>query len=263
MPKTKLTLEKALPWILIIGGLLAYIASFILALDKVKILENPHYVPSCNLNPVLSCGTVMLSHQANVFGFPNPFIGLGVFPVIMVVGGAMLAGAKFKRWFWLGLEAGLVLGIGFAYWLLFESIYRIHALCPYCLVVDVMLITISWYVTLYVIDNKYIESAKRPASKNIQLDPPASYRHPDRLVHRADRLDSEPLLVLLRKHYLNSRTRSRSRPSRQRPSGQYASQPKPEDNLRIGPVAHNFLLRAINKMSVRTIGATMPLPTAE
>lgn len=160
MPKTKLTLEKALPWILIIGGLLAYIASFILALDKVKILENPHYVPSCNLNPVLSCGTVMLSHQANAFGFPNPFIGLGTFPVIMIVGGAMLAGAKFKRWFWLGLEAGLVLGIGFAYWLLFESIYRIHALCPYCLVVDVMLITISWYVTLYVIDNKYLRLPK-------------------------------------------------------------------------------------------------------
>ena len=160
-----ITLPKALPYILVVGGIIAYIASFILAVDKVRILQNPNYIPSCNLNPVLSCGTVMLSKQANAFGFPNPFIGLGTFPVIMVVGGAMLAGAKFKRWFWLGFETGLMIGIVFAYWLLFESIYRIHALCPFCLVVDVVLITVSWYVTLYVIDNKYLKLPKGQLQK--------------------------------------------------------------------------------------------------
>jgi uncharacterized membrane protein len=165
MTNQKLTLQKALPWILIIGGLIAYICSFILALDKVKILQNPHYIPSCNLNPVLSCGTVMITKQADAFGFPNPFIGLGTFPAIAVIGGAMLAGARFKRWFWLTLEAGLGLGLAFAYWLLFESIYRIHALCPFCLVVDVVIITVFWYVTLYIIDQKHLRLPEGRAQK--------------------------------------------------------------------------------------------------
>jgi uncharacterized membrane protein len=160
MSERKITLQKALPYILIIGGIIGYYCSFILSLDKIHLLQNPHFIPSCNLNPVLSCGNVMHSKQADVFGFPNPFIGLGAFPVVIVVGGAMLAGAKFKRWFWLALETGQLLGLAFAYWLLFESVYRIKALCPYCLVVDVVMITLTWYLTLYIFDNKYISLPK-------------------------------------------------------------------------------------------------------
>src|SRR5258708_21690663 len=115
MAVKNLTLEKALPYILIIGGIIGFYCAFVLSLDKIKILENPHFIPSCNLNPVLSCGSVMQSKQANAFGFPNPFIGLGTFPAVIVVGGAMLAGAQMKRWFWLILEAGLVFGLAFAY----------------------------------------------------------------------------------------------------------------------------------------------------
>lgn len=153
----KVTLQKSLPWLLLIGGIIGYICSFIIMQDKVKILQNPHFIPSCNLNPVISCGSVMQSKQATAFGFPNPFIGLGAFPVMAVIGGAMLAGAKFKRWFWLTFEAGLLLGLAFAYWLLLESIYRIHALCPYCLAIDVVMITVTWYVTLFIIDNGYLK----------------------------------------------------------------------------------------------------------
>jgi hypothetical protein len=98
----------------------------------------------------------MQSDQANAFGFPNPFIGLGAFPVLAVIGGAILAGARFKRWFWLSLNAGLLFALGFVHWLFFESVYRIGALCPYCMAVWVVTITSFWYVTLYNIDNKYL-----------------------------------------------------------------------------------------------------------
>jgi uncharacterized membrane protein len=159
------TLKKALPYILLAGGIIGYICSFVIMFDKVRILDNPHYIPSCNLNPIVSCGSVMQSDQATVFGFPNPFIGLGAFPAMAVVGGAMLAGARFKRWFWLGLEAGLGLGLAFAYWLLVESVYRVHALCPYCLGVDVVTIIAFWYVALYCIDQKHIRLPQGPAQK--------------------------------------------------------------------------------------------------
>lgn len=160
MSGRSITLQKSLPYILLIGGIIGYICAFIIMFDKVKILINPHYIPSCSLNPIISCGSVMQSNQANAFGFPNPFIGLGAFPVVAVIGGAMLAGAKFKRWFWLGFNAGLLFAVGFCHWLFFESVYRIHALCPWCMVVWVVSITTFWYVTLYNIDQGFIKLPK-------------------------------------------------------------------------------------------------------
>jgi len=152
----KLTLSKALPWLLIVGGVIGLICSFVITNDKLELAENPHFVPNCNLNPIISCGSVMSSKQGSLFGFPNPWIGLAAFAVLVTIGVGMLAGAKFKRWFWLGLEAGIIFGMAFAYWLLFESVYRIHALCPYCLTVDVVVITLFWYVSLYATQEKYI-----------------------------------------------------------------------------------------------------------
>lgn len=138
-----------LPYILVGAGIIGFICAAVIMFDKVQLLKNPRYVPSCNLNPVISCGSVMQSKQANAFGFPNPFIGLGGFPIVLTVGMAVLAGAKFKRWFWLGLQAGTIFGLGFVHWLFFESVYRIHALCPWCMGVWAITITSFWYVTLY------------------------------------------------------------------------------------------------------------------
>jgi uncharacterized membrane protein len=156
MTEQKITIQKSLPYILIIGGTIGYICAFIIMFDKVQLLKNSNYVPSCNLNPIISCGNVMSSKQGSAFGFPNPFIGLGAFPILLTVGMAIKAGAKFKRWFWLGLEAGTILGLLFIHWLFFESVYRIHALCPWCIVVWIVTITIFWYTSLYNVDQKYI-----------------------------------------------------------------------------------------------------------
>jgi uncharacterized membrane protein len=160
MAGKNLTLQKILPYILLVGGLIGYVSAFVIMFDKVQILKNPAYIPSCNLNPIISCGSVMQSKQATAFGFPNPFIGLGAFPVVAVIGGAMLGGAMFKRWFWLGFNASLLFALGFVHWLFFESVYRIHALCPWCMAVWVVSITSFWYVTLYNIDQKNIKLPK-------------------------------------------------------------------------------------------------------
>ena len=156
-----INLVKALPYILIISGLIGIIAAFAISYDQIKILQNPNYRPICDINPIISCGNVMESKEGSAFGFPNPYIGLAAFGVLLTIGMALLAGAKFKRWFWLGLEAGTIFGIGFIHWLFFESVYRIHALCPYCMAVWVITITSFWYVTLYNIDQKNIVLPKK------------------------------------------------------------------------------------------------------
>lgn len=152
----KTGLAKVLPWMLVIGGAIGLVCALVLSVDEVDALKNPNFKPACNLNPIISCGSVMNTHQASVFGISNPFIGIATFAILITVGVALLAGGTFKRWFWLGLNLGAAGGIAFAYWLLFESIYRIHALCPFCLSVDVVVTTLFWYITLYNLQEKHL-----------------------------------------------------------------------------------------------------------
>ena len=150
------SLQKVLPWLLVIGGLIGIAASLILVYDQIRIWENPSFQPACDLNPIVSCGTVISSKQGEIFGIPAPILGLLAFPALVVVGAALLAGTKLKRWFWLGLQAGVIGGVGFALWLFWLSLYKVHALCPFCLTVDVVVYTLAWYVTLYNIQTKVI-----------------------------------------------------------------------------------------------------------
>lgn len=147
--KKRLPLAKFMPWLLVIGGFIGLICSFIIMFEKLELLNNPAYTPSCDLNPVISCGSVMASDQSNAFGFPNPIIGLISFPILITTGMVLLAGAQLKRWYWMGLELGTIFGLGFVHWLFYQSVYTIGALCPYCIVVWAVTITTFWYVTLY------------------------------------------------------------------------------------------------------------------
>ena len=145
---------------MIVAGIVGITASAILVYDHNKIVQNPNYVPNCNLNPVIACGSVLKSPEASVFDFPNPYIGLVVFPMLLTTGIALTAGARLKRWYWLGLEAGAVFGVAFVHWLFYESVYRIHALCPYCMGVWLVTIPTFWYVTLYNIQAGHIKVAE-------------------------------------------------------------------------------------------------------
>ena len=121
-------------WVLIAGAV-GLAAALTLTVEKIEILINPDYVPSCSINPVLSCGSVMITPQASAFGFPNPLIGIVSFTIVVVTGLLAVAKVRLPRWYWGGLALGTLLGVGFIHWLIFQSLYRIGALCPYCMVV--------------------------------------------------------------------------------------------------------------------------------
>ena len=121
-------------WVLI-AGVVGLAAALTLTIEKIEILINPDYVPSCSINPVLSCGSVMITPQASAFGFPNPLIGIVAFTIVTVTGVLALAKVRLPRWYWGGLAVGTLLGVAFIHWLIFQSLYRIGALCPYCMVV--------------------------------------------------------------------------------------------------------------------------------
>lgn len=154
----ELSRDKILPWILVVGGFLGLIAAFILTMEKISLLQNPNFQPVCNINPVLSCGSIIKTEQASAFGFPNPFIGLAGFSVVITTGMALFAGAKFKRWYWLGLQTGTVFGILFVHWLIYQSLYTIGALCMFCMLVWSIVWPIFWYTTLHNLKEGHIKT---------------------------------------------------------------------------------------------------------
>jgi uncharacterized membrane protein len=141
--------SRGLAWLYVVGGAIGLAGSFVLVIEKLNELANPDYVPTCSINPVVSCGSVMDSAQAAAFGFPNPLIGVAAFPVVVTAGVAMLAGFRPPRWFWLGILVGTTFAVIFIHWLVVQSLYEIGALCPYCVIVWIVTIPLFWYTALH------------------------------------------------------------------------------------------------------------------
>jgi len=137
--------------LLIVTGGIGLLAAFILAADKVQLLEDKlagrEPVFACNLNAFVNCGNVMDSPQSSVFGFPNAFLGVVGFSVVLTLGVAWAAGAPSRGWIWAGLQTGTMFGIGLVTWLQYQSIYVIGSLCPYCMVVWAVMIPLFVAVT--------------------------------------------------------------------------------------------------------------------
>lgn len=133
---------------LVLAGLVGLWASFELVLAKFVTLDDPEAALGCDFSLVVQCGANLTSAQGEVFGFPNPLLGLAGFVAPVAVGVALLAGARFARWFWLLFQAGVTAGLVFVLWLIGQSIYVLGTLCPWCMVVWAVMIPLFWAVTL-------------------------------------------------------------------------------------------------------------------
>jgi uncharacterized membrane protein len=150
-PDVHASSDRGLGWLLTIGGVLGLLSAAILIIDKVKFLQNEAAGKatdlSCDINAFVSCGGVINTDQASVFGFPNPLIGVVGFSVVVTLGVLTLARVRLPDFVWLGLQAGAVFGIGFVTWLQSQSIYEIGKLCPWCMVVWSVMIPIFVWLT--------------------------------------------------------------------------------------------------------------------
>ena len=134
-------------WILVVGGLIGIAASIELIIQKIAVLSNPDFVPNCDINPILSCGSVINTEQASLFGFPNPVLGVIGFTTVIMFGALLFAGVELPKSIWLGLNFGALAGMFLVIWLVGQSLYVIGALCPWCMVVWAITIPIFWQVT--------------------------------------------------------------------------------------------------------------------
>lgn len=134
------TVRHSNAWIfgtMLLSAGLSLTASFVLSVDALRLAADPGADLACNINAVISCGTVGSSWQAQLFGFPNAFLGLVAEPVVITIAVASLGRVRFPRWFMFAAQVVYTLGVVFAYWLLYQSMFVIGALCPWCMLVTV------------------------------------------------------------------------------------------------------------------------------
>ncbi len=139
--------ERDNRWIfasMLVGSILSLIASFVLSVEALELAKNPEATLACSISVVLNCATVALHPSAELFGFPNAFLGLIAEPVVITVAVAGLSGIKFGRKFMFAAQIGYTLGFIFAYYLLYMSYVVIGALCPWCLLVT-LTTTLVWF----------------------------------------------------------------------------------------------------------------------
>lgn len=151
-------IERVTGLLLTVCGAIGLVAASILSIEKYKLLTNPFYAPSCNVNASINCTAIMNSDQSAVFGFPNPYLGLAGFAVVLTIGVALLAGARFAQWFWWGLQIGVIAGMAFVLWLMYQSIVVIGALCPYCMAVWV--VTATLFVALPLLRRRLLRASR-------------------------------------------------------------------------------------------------------
>lgn len=162
-------------WVFVLTGIIGAIASFMLLYERVQLWENPNHSTACDINPWVSCGAVMESWQAATFGFPNIFIGVVAFPLLILTGVLLvLLNKQFqflsklkRKVLWSGILAGSLFAFGFVTWLWYSAVFQIGVLCPYCMVVWAAVIPFTVITISYIINNNVFSLNISNKVKNI------------------------------------------------------------------------------------------------
>lgn len=157
-------------WVtMLVASLASLGASLVLSIDALALAENPNANLSCNINSVISCGTVGNSWQASLLGFPNAFLGLISEPVVITIAVASLGGVRFPRWFMVAAQVIYTVGLLFAYWLFYEAMFHIHALCPWCLVITLATTLVFFEMTYVNIRDNNLFLSRRAQAAAVAL----------------------------------------------------------------------------------------------
>jgi uncharacterized membrane protein len=127
-----------------IGGAIGLVASFLETIEYQTLLKNEHAALACNLNGVLSCSRVLEAWQSKVFGFPNSMLCIMMFSAMFSVALASLSGgsvtAKLRLW----LQGISLFFLAFGTWFMWESTFKIRALCILCMFCLGGLLLLNW-----------------------------------------------------------------------------------------------------------------------
>lgn len=155
--------------VLIVAGVVGWIAAFSLTVEKFALLASPEEPLACDFSILVQCRANLESWQGSLFGFPNPILGLAGWVAPIVVGVALLAGARFDRWFRILFTLGVVAAMALVVFLITTSVFVLGTLCPWCMVTWVAVIPTFWLVVLTSLRDGTVTSNRRVRSIAVAL----------------------------------------------------------------------------------------------
>lgn len=163
--KQKIKIAVLFPYLLLVFGFTGLAASVTIAVEKAHLLQHPKVELVCDLNPLYSCGNVIMSPQSKTFGISNENYGIILFSGILAVGLMTLAGARPKKWFWQLFFGGM---FAFALTILYLwhlSIYVIGSICLFCTSVWISAWTVCMVLFSWMYDEGLFKSLPQATQK--------------------------------------------------------------------------------------------------
>jgi len=150
-------------WAMLLLSVIGLLASGMLAYDNWRSLVNPEQSLICSFDPAVDCGPAMSLWQAQIFGFPNAYLGIAAFSVAVTWAAGRLAGSH-ARWFNRGMLIGSVLGQLLIFFLMYTTFSQLPALCPWCTVIWLIMWPLLWLqiVEALEVGRGYSEIANEP-----------------------------------------------------------------------------------------------------
>ncbi len=150
-------ITKTYPYLLIVGSLIGLLASFFLMLSTIELIKDPAAQVPCNLSPFVSCSGSATSWQGEVFGFPNPLLGIASFSMLFAIGVMLFSGGRSRKPLWLLVNLGTLGSFIFIVWFIYQSMFRIGSLCIYCMITWIVTWPIFLYTTIWNFKENHFE----------------------------------------------------------------------------------------------------------
>ncbi|HEY5186622.1 MAG TPA: vitamin K epoxide reductase family protein [Actinomycetes bacterium] len=131
----------------LVAGLAGVVFTGIQIVEKIAISDQPSTVLSCDINSVVSCSSVLTAWQSSVLGPPNALVGAVLFALLASGGLAGVLGSRASRSYLLTLWGLAVFFLGFASWFMYQTAFRIGALCIWCTGIVTAVVVISAALT--------------------------------------------------------------------------------------------------------------------
>ena len=121
--------------LLLVCGLIGFTASMTLTYDKIQVLKDPTHIPPCSINPIISCTSAMSSTQSEFMGMPLSVLGVAAYTALITVSLLLVFGVKIPKQIWAIIVAVALVGVLAIHYLILESIFVLHIICPWCFTV--------------------------------------------------------------------------------------------------------------------------------
>lgn len=133
------------PKSLVLLSTVGLVAAFWQATERIQMLKFPGETLSCNLNPVVDCGSVLNNRLAAVFGPPNAFIGMVAFSILLAFGLQRLNGGHWNKIVSkISVSLSLIMFL-FSAWFFAVSLYSIGKICIFCIFIWLVSVPIGIY----------------------------------------------------------------------------------------------------------------------